>query len=218
MKTHGPLLAFGIMLILILAVFGIVSQMNMSFAPEVPVACTQEAKICPDGSAVGRTGPNCEFAECPIIATTSENGGSVTAPTSYECNQDAKLCPDGSTVGRVGADCHFAACPLSDAKSGTIVTTIGQKKSALNVSITPIQIVEDSRCPKDVQCIWAGTVKVKAKIESALGVDDDAVLEIGTPLTTEAEEIVLTDVSPAKIPDQEIPTSSYRLTFTVTKR
>lgn len=29
------------------------------------VACTKEAKICPDGSAVGRTGPNCEFAPCP---------------------------------------------------------------------------------------------------------------------------------------------------------
>ena len=28
------------------------------------VFCTQEAKMCPDGSAVGRTGPNCEFAEC----------------------------------------------------------------------------------------------------------------------------------------------------------
>ena len=32
---------------------------------EKPVACTQEAKVCPDGSAVGRTGPNCEFAQCP---------------------------------------------------------------------------------------------------------------------------------------------------------
>ena len=32
---------------------------------EPPIACTQEAKICPDGSAVGRTGPNCEFAPCP---------------------------------------------------------------------------------------------------------------------------------------------------------
>jgi hypothetical protein len=28
-------------------------------------ACTQEAKLCPDGSAVGRTGPNCSFAVCP---------------------------------------------------------------------------------------------------------------------------------------------------------
>jgi hypothetical protein len=27
--------------------------------------CTQEAKLCSDGSAVGRTGANCEFAPCP---------------------------------------------------------------------------------------------------------------------------------------------------------
>lgn len=32
---------------------------------ESPVACTMEAKICPDGTSVGRTGPNCEFAPCP---------------------------------------------------------------------------------------------------------------------------------------------------------
>lgn len=29
------------------------------------VACTMDAKICPDGSAVGRSGPKCEFAPCP---------------------------------------------------------------------------------------------------------------------------------------------------------
>ena len=29
-------------------------------------ACTEEAKICPDGkTAIGRTGANCEFAPCP---------------------------------------------------------------------------------------------------------------------------------------------------------
>lgn len=31
----------------------------------MPIACTEEAKICPDGSSVGRSGPNCEFAKCP---------------------------------------------------------------------------------------------------------------------------------------------------------
>lgn len=31
----------------------------------VEVACTMEAKICPDGSSVGRMPPNCEFAPCP---------------------------------------------------------------------------------------------------------------------------------------------------------
>ncbi|MEZ4200005.1 MAG: hypothetical protein R3B69_00140 [Candidatus Paceibacterota bacterium] len=33
--------------------------------PEPLRACTLEAKLCPDGSAVGRIGPNCEFAACP---------------------------------------------------------------------------------------------------------------------------------------------------------
>jgi hypothetical protein len=33
------------------------------------VACTDEAMICPDGSAVGRTGPNCSFAPCPTISS-----------------------------------------------------------------------------------------------------------------------------------------------------
>lgn len=37
-----------------------------------PVACSQESKLCSDGSAVGRTGPNCEFAQCP---STGGNGG-----------------------------------------------------------------------------------------------------------------------------------------------
>lgn len=44
---------------------------TLSPTPEAPaqgVACTEEAKICPDGSAVGRTGPNCEFAPCPTVA------------------------------------------------------------------------------------------------------------------------------------------------------
>lgn len=30
-----------------------------------PVACTMEAKLCHDGSYVGRTGPRCEFSPCP---------------------------------------------------------------------------------------------------------------------------------------------------------
>jgi len=30
-----------------------------------PIVCTADAKLCPDGSYVGRVGPNCEFAQCP---------------------------------------------------------------------------------------------------------------------------------------------------------
>ncbi len=29
------------------------------------IACSMEAKLCPDGSYVARTGPNCDFTPCP---------------------------------------------------------------------------------------------------------------------------------------------------------
>lgn len=46
--------------------FGIDEEVENTGADvSAPVACTADAKLCPDGSAVGRTGPNCEFAQCP---------------------------------------------------------------------------------------------------------------------------------------------------------
>lgn len=38
---------------------------TFKFTGSEPVACTEDAKLCPDGSSVGRIGPNCEFAPCP---------------------------------------------------------------------------------------------------------------------------------------------------------
>lgn len=62
MKT----LIFGIVLIVLLGVAGFFYRnvMESAGAPE-PVACTMDAKICPDGSAVGRVGPSCAFEACP---------------------------------------------------------------------------------------------------------------------------------------------------------
>jgi hypothetical protein len=56
--------------ILVFALVAIVwfSLTGKTLAPvdEGKTVCTMEALICPDGSSVGRTGPNCEFAHCPI--------------------------------------------------------------------------------------------------------------------------------------------------------
>jgi len=40
-------------------------QMPVNPGNRPTIACTMEAKVCPDGSYVSRTGPNCEFAPCP---------------------------------------------------------------------------------------------------------------------------------------------------------
>jgi hypothetical protein len=39
------------------------------YASSLPVACTMEAKLCPDGSYVSRSGPKCEFSACPTAQT-----------------------------------------------------------------------------------------------------------------------------------------------------
>lgn len=49
----------------ILSTFKFIEDTTSAIPTPVQKACTLEAKICPDGSSVGRTGPNCEFAPCP---------------------------------------------------------------------------------------------------------------------------------------------------------
>ena len=63
-------------------------------------ACTQDAKVCPDGTSVGRTGPNCEFAPCPTPTATpdptagwqtylnNEIGFSIKHPSDLEPKED----------------------------------------------------------------------------------------------------------------------------------
>ncbi|MBI4092305.1 MAG: hypothetical protein HY420_00075 [Candidatus Kerfeldbacteria bacterium] len=54
---------------------------------ENTVACTQDAKLCPDGSYVGRVAPNCEFAACPEPVgnqnvSTAANNATVSVNTN----------------------------------------------------------------------------------------------------------------------------------------
>lgn len=39
------------------------------------VICAQDAKMCPDGSYVARTGPHCEMAACPSIKADGNRPG-----------------------------------------------------------------------------------------------------------------------------------------------
>jgi hypothetical protein len=70
-KGFAAILILGLFAIVIVAVgtgWYFAAHHNVALAP---VACTQEAKQCPDGSYVGRTGPSCEFAACPSSAQPS---------------------------------------------------------------------------------------------------------------------------------------------------
>jgi len=65
--------------------------------------CTEEAKVCPDGSAVGRTGPSCEFSPCPET--------SATAPAADSGAVCKDQCGDGTCQEIV---CQAIGCPCSE--------------------------------------------------------------------------------------------------------
>jgi len=44
-------------------------------AQPISKACTMEAKLCPDGSYVGRMGPDCAFAACPTSGVVAAKSG-----------------------------------------------------------------------------------------------------------------------------------------------
>ncbi len=60
----------------------------------VKQACTQEAKQCPDGSYVSRTGPDCAFAACP---TATNQTASSTAPIIPK-NNTSDLAPQQTSL------------------------------------------------------------------------------------------------------------------------
>lgn len=142
-----------------------------------------------------------------------------TPGAAQGCTMEAKICPDGSAVGREGPNCEFAQCPgtTPEEESVTLEARMGEQVSGLGVKITLLRLLEDSRCPTDVVCIQAGTVRLQVRISSGLG---DAIQEIklGQPVTTEAETVTLTAVSPEPKSTVQLKASDYRFTFTVAKR
>lgn len=77
----------GVVIIVVVGLGGFLYRniMERSAVPQPDgMACTMEARICPDGSAVGRQGPSCEFAVCPPPNTEiREHGIAFVLPAGY---------------------------------------------------------------------------------------------------------------------------------------
>ena len=142
-----------------------------------PVACTMEAKICPDGSAVGRQGPNCEFAACP----------------------DQKP-------------------PIRDEVPGKAQNEIGvgETKEINGLRITLNKIVEDSRCPSDVQCIWAGRLVANVTLKSGSKEETLDLASDAAPKAFDAFLVSIAGIYPEKLVSE--PSTSYKITFKVEKQ
>ncbi|GGD91803.1 hypothetical protein GCM10011515_09340 [Tsuneonella deserti] len=81
-----------------------------------------------------------------------------------------------------------------------------------NLVLTPKKLVEDSRCPMNARCVWAGRVVVTTRIDGA-GWRETKDLTLGESYGTHGEVFALVGVSPEKTTDREIQPAEYRFTY-----
>jgi hypothetical protein len=95
--------------------------------------------------------------------------------------------------------------------------TVGLLQTAVfkEISIMPTKVLEDSRCASDVQCVWAGQVRIETEI-----VGREAVLHTfteGSVFSFEGYDISLVKVTPYPVSTRRIGEGDYRFAFKVEK-
>lgn len=80
-------------------------------------------------------------------------------------------------------------------------------------------VPEDSRCPRDVQCVWAGNARVVLELREGENADTGSVSSTLEPhaLTRWDYRIELVDVQPETTAGQPIPQSEYRVRLLVSR-
>lgn len=87
------------------------------------------------------------------------------------------------------------------------------------VSVRFVELIEDSRCPTDTNCIWAGNAKIKIRV-SANGRSQDLTLDTNGPhqaATAEGYSIKLISLTPAPRSNIRINRNGYVATFEAVK-
>jgi len=81
--------------------------------------------------------------------------------------------------------------------------------------ITPISLDEDSRCPTNVKCIWAGTVRLKVSVYPSAR-DHAYFVTLGQPTAVEGGTLLLEKVLPQRTSTAQIPPNHYLFTLRYT--
>ncbi len=107
-------------------------------------------------------------------------------------------------------------------KTETLVIKRGQQRSAVkgDVIIKFLSVLEDSRCPTDVNCVWAGNAKIEVLITDKHGFSKKAVMN--TTIGQKGDQhngwaIYLTELTPLPKSGKTISQRKYVATFNVTR-
>lgn len=100
-----------------------------------------------------------------------------------------------------------------------VTAALGEHVSAYGVLLTPMDIVEDSRCPVDVACVQAGQLRVNVMLSSAMGTSTmPFTLASAEPVTTETASLWLSESTPEPLASDPASESEYLFTFRIEPR
>lgn len=111
------------------------------------------------------------------------------------------------------------ASPLPpDAKkfdaSGEVILARGERVYLDNkVPVRFLSVVEDSRCPKDTTCVWAGQVTIL--IDGVKGHMRPTDLREGASMSIDQYQVTLVRVEPQPVSTAKIAPQDYRVTLRV---
>jgi len=109
----------------------------------------------------------------------------------------------------------LAACVTTGTPGGSYPegpARIGQTVRVGGPTVRPLAVIEDSRCPTDVVCVWAGRVIVRAEVGTGQGVREMQI-ELGQPVHVADGMLTLRQVTPAHRSSQVVKPEDYRFTF-----
>ena len=102
-----------------------------------------------------------------------------------------------------------ASVPQRDYANGP-TAPLNEVATLDGLTVRPLAVIEDSRCPATVQCVWAGRVRISADI-SGVGTRE---LTLGESATLGGGTLTLVDVRPSKRTPEAISPREYQFTFT----
>lgn len=103
-----------------------------------------------------------------------------------------------------------ATLPQSD--DGSVTARLGQTVKVGGPRVTPLKVLEDSRCPMEARCVWAGRVKLSIRVTYGR---HSEVREIASdrPIQVADGMLELAGVMPPRSTQREIRPRDYRFAF-----
>ncbi len=76
-----------------------------------------------------------------------------------------------------------------------------------------VGILEDSRCPINLTCVWAGEVRIRLTVQKGTGEPEPRDIRMGESETIDAYRLSVLDVAPQPLTNEKIPLNKYRVTL-----